>query len=596
MLFSAVVVMAASSRLNAAPYASNIQVSGTTVNFILNEPTDLLNYSINGGAAVTLDGTTKGMKSFMLGAPTDMFSIIAEKNAATGFTIPTGATIANGPSALSQTSNEAGLNVVSDDTNPLGRYNSPRGVNVSNDANAPHFGTTYIANSAAGSVAVNGALPARTLTDEGLYALRADQTDAFGYGDVAKNPVAGDGFPAFSTASSNSPYRVFVAANGDIFVADYSDINGNVFKIDPMLTASQIMLAGIGGPAPPVPPTNPDGTGLPAGQNHGSISSLHIEGTFAGNDLVMYAVDEDLNSAHFTPGGVQNDRNSVWRWDIGGTPPATGSTVTPTKIGGGLIGDFPAGGILIDMSRGADGKFYLSQNRSAGNQVGIQVLDPTGVEVFNSLTKSRELLGPTAVDIFTNVLGIAVSEDQKWLAAVLNIGDVAVIPLVDGIPDIANRMVVNTDPNVISGRDITFDAAGNIHYVSSGQAIYRVLAPGGHTIATTSFNGTSYAFNVQTIAPPGGLPGDYNENGTVDAADYVAWRKAGPTDTLPNDPSPGTVDQSDYDLWRANFGNTTPASGSAASLGVAVPEPGTFALALLAMLGIGSSRARRQSA
>jgi hypothetical protein len=63
-----------------------------------------------------------------------------------------------------------------------------------------------------------------------------------------------------------------------------------------------------------------------------------------------------------------------------------------------------------------------------------------------------------------------------------------------------------------------------------------------------------------------GLPGDYNQNGTVDAADYVVWRK--------NDGS-----QTGYDLWRANFGR---AAGSGADISVpstnAVPEPGLMAL------------------
>jgi hypothetical protein len=49
--------------------------------------------------------------------------------------------------------------------------------------------------------------------------------------------------------------------------------------------------------------------------------------------------------------------------------------------------------------------------------------------------------------------------------------------------------------------------------------------------------------------------GDYNDNGTVDAADYAAWRNAlGTATTLPNDPTPDTVDQSDYGVWRGNFG------------------------------------------
>ena len=42
--------------------------------------------------------------------------------------------------------------------------------------------------------------------------------------------------------------------------------------------------------------------------------------------------------------------------------------------------------------------------------------------------------------------------------------------------------------------------------------------------------------------------GDYNNNGAVDAADYVVWRDGGP---LQNETaSIGTVDQADYDEWR----------------------------------------------
>jgi hypothetical protein len=46
--------------------------------------------------------------------------------------------------------------------------------------------------------------------------------------------------------------------------------------------------------------------------------------------------------------------------------------------------------------------------------------------------------------------------------------------------------------------------------------------------------------------------GDYNNDGIVNAADYVLWRKGGP---LQNDPTPG-VQPADYTFWRAHFGNT----------------------------------------
>ncbi len=52
--------------------------------------------------------------------------------------------------------------------------------------------------------------------------------------------------------------------------------------------------------------------------------------------------------------------------------------------------------------------------------------------------------------------------------------------------------------------------------------------------------------------------GDYNSNGSFDAADYTVWRdKMGqPVANLNNRPSnTGTVDQNEYDTWKANFGS-----------------------------------------
>jgi hypothetical protein len=78
-----------------------------------------------------------------------------------------------------------------------------------------------------------------------------------------------------------------------------------------------------------------------------------------------------------------------------------------------------------------------------------------------------------------------------------------------------------------------------------------------------------------------GIAGDYNNNGVVDAADYVVWRNnVGQSVTLPNDSTPGTVDQSDYTVWSAQFGNQ---AGAGVGTGLTnVPEPGSTALLLVA--------------
>ncbi|WP_146564690.1 hypothetical protein [Posidoniimonas corsicana] len=88
-------------------------------------------------------------------------------------------------------------------------------------------------------------------------------------------------------------------------------------------------------------------------------------------------------------------------------------------------------------------------------------------------------------------------------------------------------------------------------------------------------------FNLPTVD----LPGDYNDDGQVDAADYTVWRDALGTDAaLPNDLTPGAVTPVDYDVWLQNYG----ASGGVAV--AAAPEPATFCLACAACLAVAGRR------
>jgi hypothetical protein len=81
------------------------------------------------------------------------------------------------------------------------------------------------------------------------------------------------------------------------------------------------------------------------------------------------------------------------------------------------------------------------------------------------------------------------------------------------------------------------------------------------------------------------VAGDYNGNGTVDAADYVVWREnngltSGATAAQGDGNGDGMVNSADYSLWRANFGAS--GSGSVAALEslAAVPEPSSLFLGL----------------
>jgi hypothetical protein len=80
------------------------------------------------------------------------------------------------------------------------------------------------------------------------------------------------------------------------------------------------------------------------------------------------------------------------------------------------------------------------------------------------------------------------------------------------------------------------------------------------------------------------LPGDFNGDGTVNAADYIVWRKTDGT-------------QAGYNLWRANFGRT---GGSAANRAEpptpAVPEPNAAVLIQLSASALLLARLRRRAA
>jgi hypothetical protein len=94
---------------------------------------------------------------------------------------------------------------------------------------------------------------------------------------------------------------------------------------------------------------------------------------------------------------------------------------------------------------------------------------------------------------------------------------------------------------------------------------------------------------LHTQAPT--LPGDYNEDCVVGAADHVVWRNHNGTafDPPNRDPSlMGEIGQADYDFWVANFGTTTGSSADSAA-----PEPTTAFLALLGWIVMSCCRGPR---
>jgi hypothetical protein len=115
-------------------------------------------------------------------------------------------------------------------------------------------------------------------------------------------------------------------------------------------------------------------------------------------------------------------------------------------------------------------------------------------------------------------------------------------------------------------------------------------------------------FDIHTTAFPNGeirgfvvyVPGDFNDDGIVDAADYVIWKKTEGTiaEGHPADANnSNVVDQADYLIWRQNFGETRHDQhehhhdhGSGTGLAENIPEPSTLTLLSVALFASRRSR------
>jgi hypothetical protein len=125
------------------------------------------------------------------------------------------------------------------------------------------------------------------------------------------------------------------------------------------------------------------------------------------------------------------------------------------------------------------------------------------------------------------------------------------------IAALPNRILINHTMRWVNG--VKFSGAGPDHY---DPMIF-------------DFDELRYGSSLEDVVLlPTGIFGDFNQNGVVDAGDYVTWRKNELANaSLPNDN--GLNAQADrYALWRANFGQGP--SGAIApglSTRTVVPEP-----------------------
>jgi hypothetical protein len=117
---------------------------------------------------------------------------------------------------------------------------------------------------------------------------------------------------------------------------------------------------------------------------------------------------------------------------------------------------------------------------------------------------------------------------------------------------------------------------------------FRITGPDAKKVSDglATFTRTLYEGVAYELAPPPPVPGDFNSDGVVDAADFAAWQAHFPASTsaLLTDgdaDGDGDVDGADFVVWQTNF-PTAPGGGA-----TPVPEPSACMLAVGALVGFG---------
>ncbi len=100
------------------------------------------------------------------------------------------------------------------------------------------------------------------------------------------------------------------------------------------------------------------------------------------------------------------------------------------------------------------------------------------------------------------------------------------------------------------------------------------FSPDGQSLVYRADQDIDEQFELYSVSFADEVPGDFNHDGVVNAADYTVWRNGLGT----------TYSAEDYNLWKANFG----ASGSvvAATSQSAVPEPASCLVVFATTVGV----------
>lgn len=303
---------------------------------------------------------------------------------------------------------------------------------------------------------------------------------------------------------------------------------------------------------------------------------------------------------------------------VGGVVPSA-QNVTLNKAGNnGTYYSVTSDGLLATSSiSGRFNAFRTNQTDSKTFSVGLDTTSATaglrtGTVTIDNLDITAGSNGGVghaandANDVITvnlNVLDHALpsfASPSQSLARTIDFGNVALGSL--ATPATIDVFNLNAPSGFTAALDLdSVTPSGDTSAFTTNLASFTNLAAGGSQAFTSSFNVSArgsflatYTLNLSDENLSGAtnktltlilkgvarLAGDFNNDGSVDAGDYVVWQHSlGETVATAYSGADGdgnlTIDNADFDVWRAHFGESAPGSGASQSHSAAVPEPAT---------------------
>ncbi|MEX0612394.1 MAG: hypothetical protein WD229_09755 [Pirellulales bacterium] len=297
---------------------------------------------------------------------------------------------------------------------------------------------------------------------------------------------------------------------------------------------------------------------------------------------VMLAAGQTVNSLKFKSSGYVVMASTL---TLAGSSVVVDSGVTATisstvagfaglaKTGGGQL-NLAHSNAYIGGTTVADGALFVTNNTGSGTGAG-----PVSVNAGATLGGNGIIIG----DVTSS--GTLAPGDTVGTLHV----DGSYSQVTGGRLEIGINSTTNHDQLAVSGATLL---AGELAvsmiggFMPTAGNVFEIITASGFSNSTfTSLNLPTLAdslvwkvnYGESSVTLSVALPGDFNHDGTVDAADYVVWRK-----------NPGDIyTPDDFNVWRANLGQT---SGSGSLADDAVPEPTAAAMLIAGILSMFSRR------